>query len=409
MHEVAYPVAAVAGWIALLYKLRDLRRDRDNPVLRALCTALFFPALAFTVATPALYAPIDRAVGFPNLSKLWVHGSLVVFGAAVQRLLLFWAYPPQDARPKVRRRVVTAGAVLATMTVLLVLAPVDRPTGEFAETYATTPYVAEYLLVYLTTVGVSLAEIARLCRRYARISGRAWLRRGLSVTAVGAAVSMGYCVARVVYVLGRNVGVHLDTLSDSASLFAAAGAVIVFVGLTVPAWGTRLDPAVAWVERLRSYRQLQPLWLALYRRAPAIALAPPRSLLLDRWNPVDLRHRLYRRVIEIRDGRLALRSYLDPGVRTRAWQLARESGYDDDAADAVAEAELLRHALRAHADRRPGPGVPTDDGPEGAPGADLAGEIGWLVRVARAYAASPLAAPSPSVAGAPGGPVRGPA
>src|SRR5262245_23854471 len=101
MRNVVYLTAAMVGWTAFMYKMNDLRQDRDNPVLRALCLTLLFPAIAFTTATPMIFNRIDRFQGEPELAKLLVHGSLVTFSALVQRLLLLWNYPPEQARPKI--------------------------------------------------------------------------------------------------------------------------------------------------------------------------------------------------------------------------------------------------------------------------------------------------------------------
>lgn len=390
MHDVVYPIAAAIGWVAFLYKLVDLRRDPRNPTLRALCIALLFPALAFTIATPALFAPIDRLIGFPNLAKLWVHGSLVVFSATVQRLLLCWAFPAEQARPRVRRRVFASAAALAAMTVLLILAPVNKPTSEFTQTYATTPYVAEYLLVYLTAVGAGLAEIARLCWRYASVAGRPWLVRGLHITATGAAIGMGYCVSKALYVVGRNLGVDLAGVNESSAPFAALGAILVFIGLTIPAWGERLTAAAEAVGRYRAYWGLYPLWRALYEAAPGIALDPPARPGLDRVSVRDLRHRLYRRVIEIRDGRLALRGYLDPAVAETARAVGRQARLAGEHLAATAEAALLAAALRARAAGRE-PGETDLELVEVAGGGqEMVDETRWLLQVSRAFAHSPV-------------------
>jgi hypothetical protein len=65
-------------------------------------------------------------------------------------------------------------------------------------------------------------------------------------------------------------------------------------------------------HRHRDLRQLYPLWELLYRATPGIALDPPRSALADAIRLRNLEFRRYRRIIEIHDGRLALRPHLDP-------------------------------------------------------------------------------------------------
>jgi hypothetical protein len=62
-----------------------------------------------------------------------------------------------------------------------------------------------------------------------------------------------------------------------------------------------------------------------------------------RWN---IRYRLYRRVIEIRDAQLVLRPYSSAAVAGLAAAMGRESGLPPDRAAAVAEATIIVSALR---------------------------------------------------------------
>jgi hypothetical protein len=442
MRDIVYPSAALALWIAVIYKLNDLRRDRENPALRALCLALVFPAVAFTTETPMFFSRIDRVPGEPEIAKLLVHGSLVAFSALVQRLLLLWSYPVEQARPKIRFRVGAAVIVLVVMAVLFVLGPVDRPTSEFTAAYATTPFITEYLIVFLGAVAVGLIEISRLCWLFARASDQAWLVRGLRVTAVGATVGMGYCVGRGVYVIGRILGVDLRLPYDAAPACAAAGAVLVAMGLTLPAWGPNTTRFTEAVRRIGHYRRLRKLWLVLYRAKPDIALDGSTSKWWDPWWPFRVRQRIYRLVIEIHDGMLASPCRSDAAVAAAAAGLGRSAGLRGEELEATVQAAVLRAALTTSHDyvasvslsgKSDGEGggsaqagsaqadAARDGGPEpsGAgdrlgdgyvstrEGADLASEVEWFLKVERAYRQSPvvLAAASQVGSGAPA-PIR---
>src|SRR5439155_23768653 len=103
----------------------------------------------------------------------------------------------------------------------------------------------------------------------------------------------------------------------------------------------------------------------------------------------DLDFRLYRRVIEIRDGRLALRGFLDERVAATADALGRRAGLSGDALAAATEAAVIAAALRAKAagaPARPPAAEPVTGG------RDLADEVAWLTQVARAFAGSPVVA-----------------
>src|SRR6185312_14606632 len=90
---------------------------------------------------------------------------------------------------------------------------------------------------------------------------------------------------------------------------------MVAVGAAMPAWAKYLarDPS-SLVRARRAYRQLEPLWSALRAAAPEIALE-------QRTRNAEVR--LYRRVIEIRDGILTVRGDLDEHARAAVTACAR--------------------------------------------------------------------------------------
>jgi hypothetical protein len=102
----------------------------------------------------------------------------------------------------------------------------------------------------------------------------------------------------------------------------------------------------------------------------------------------DVGFRLYRRVVEIRDGRLALRPYFDHRAAEYARALCQEARLSDEEATAVVEAASLAAAVRARALGRtmdqPASLAPTPGG------ADLASERIFLQRVAYCYQRSPI-------------------
>jgi hypothetical protein len=108
---------------------------------------------------------------------------------------------------------------------------------------------------------------------------------------------------------------------------------------------------------------------------------------------LNIRYRVDRRVIEIRDAELALRAYSPPEVPGRAETAARCAGLDAGEAVAVAEAAVIVTALSARRDGQP----PRLDGTPGKvtstlPGNDLRAEAARLILVARAFQCSPIVA-----------------
>jgi hypothetical protein len=195
--------------------------------------------------------------------------------------------------------------------------------------------------------------------------------------ALGTASALTYHVHKALFFAARRFDFGypkaLGDLADRGLPLVAA--VLVLAGATLPTWGPRLGvPALwGWFRDYRTYLGLRPLWLALYRANPQIALVPPLPFVLDVVSLRDLDMRLYRRVIEIRDGRLALQPYLVPGV----------VGTSGRAQDAVAEAATLDAAVRARAS---GSAPVTSTHAVAVPGGhDLESDIAFLTEVAKAY------------------------
>lgn len=166
-------------------------------------------------------------------------------------------------------------------------------------------------------------------------------------------------------------------------------------GATVTLWGDRLAAPLRWLRAYRTYRALAPLWTELHAAVPEIepaSSAPARG--------PGLRHAefaLYRRVIEIRDGHLALRPYLQP--RAPAWAAEAAAGPAADAAirpefapEAVVEAAVIAAALEnRRAGRLPGLGPESPGyghGPHTAYLETVEDEAAWLVQVTHAFTAS---------------------
>jgi hypothetical protein len=170
----------------------------------------------------------------------------------------------------------------------------------------------------------------------------------------------------------------------------AVSAALLVIGSTMPSWGPRVGiPALyRWAERYRACRRLYPLWRALCEVDPGMALVPPPPAWRDAMIVRDLGFRLYRRVVEIHDGQLELRPYLDQRVADYAHALCRERGLNDEDTAIVVNATSLACAIRAQAQGRAAQRPAAS--PTGPNAADLATETAFLARVARCYEHSPL-------------------
>ncbi|MDG4766030.1 hypothetical protein O7632_18260 [Solwaraspora sp. WMMD406] len=386
MDTLLYPVCAAAGWLAFGYKLRDLRRDRDNQVLRAMVYAFCAFSTGITFAIPAIAQAVEQATGLPNLAKLLAHAGVMAVAANSEILLLFLALPPATASHRARRRIVASTCAFALLAGLwLVTLTADPPVRLVVED-AAHPAVAGYLLVYLGVFVVYAGDLARLCWRFARATPRRWLRRGLRITAFGAAAALIYCVSKAGYLVAYRLGATPAGESQIAAVLVTIGALAMLVGLTLPTWGPAVDTGRIWTRRQRSWRQLAPLWRAVTSAAPQLVLdeRAHRTTVALR----DIDYALHRRITEIRDGRLALRPYIDQRIARAAGRLADDAGLDDESRSALVEAAMIAAGVRqAEAGApvsRPDLSDPYDP-PDGYPG-----EIAWLSQVARWYGRSAL-------------------
>jgi hypothetical protein len=387
---VLFPLLAGLCWAGFLYRVRDLRVRQRDPALVALLVAFAVRGAAFLLATPSVAASVDRWTGIPNLGALGIHLGNVAFGAAVLVVIVYWANDPVEARRRARRILAFVALMMVTMFALWLAANIGtaQRSPHYLVQNAHRPLVAIYLFFFVATQLVALAEIARLCIRYADLAGCRWLRRGLRTTALGALMYSIMPGSRAFSTVAVQLGLNPLKWEVLVPVGDGIGMLLIVAGLTMPCWGPHLSALSRWWSTYHIYRRLYPLWRDLYQVIPRIALhRPTRSM-------TDLNYRLYRRVIEISDGLLALRSYSDPEVRRRALQRGKEAGLADDELRAAVAAAQLKAALNAKAAERilpvNAPGR-ADDGEsiERCSGNDLTSEAAWLAQIARAYATSP--------------------
>lgn len=391
-YNLMYGFCASVCGSAFIHRLRDVIRDPRNRVAWFVALQFLFVAMAFVFATPTVYQWLGRSTGIVNVATLLVYTSILACSAHFQAALLTLSRPPQIAVPQIRRRFVVYAVLIAVLVGLFAAGDVEdteRPI-DFDSAYAAEPFITQFLALYYAGFGAVMGSAGLLGWRYAKVAGRAWLVRGLRLIAIGAGFALVYCAAKVIAVAGVLAGWHTDQLSTRwAPISASIGALIIAAGITMPALEPRLEPIAVALYRRRALRDLQPLWEALYQASPSIALDPPQATWKGRWDLRDLRHRLYRRVIEIQDGLVALHDHLDPAVAVTAKRLGEAAGLTGRRLAATQEAAMVTAALQAKRDNRlfpePARALTADHA-----GDNLSATIGWLVFVARAYEHSPV-------------------
>jgi hypothetical protein len=240
-----------------------------------------------------------------------------------------------------------------------------------------------YLAVFLGYVAYVLGDVMIGLWHYAGSAGGA-LGVGLRLMAAGcgcALVYAGFKVAALVLVdLSLGMPAFLESTIGRA-LVVLAG-VLVAVGATLPAMVRRWQVVGMWRRSYAAHEQLYPLWSALIGVTPGLALEPPGSRIRDRLRVRDMEMRLYRRVIEIRDGRLELRELFAPSVVAASRALAPGRGLHGRAADAFVEAKVLEAAVLSAATGQAVEAPWVGASPVGESTAD---EVEWLREVARQF------------------------
>ncbi|WP_055563550.1 MAB_1171c family putative transporter [Streptomyces atriruber] len=397
---VIFPVCVLICLSAFCYKLRYLPKNRRDPALVALLIAFVCKAASFTLSTPAASAAVDRVTGVPNLGALGIHlfGG-VASSAAILVTIAYWIYPSGEAWHRARSRLLVA---LCCATIMIALWAAAGPeNGERSPNYllqnANRPLVTAYLLCYVGAFGAGMVEVIRMCRRYATMAGRVWLKRGLQATCIGAGTYLVYCLNRAAAGVAVPLGLEPLDWELLTPLTNAVGISFFAVGLTIPSWGPHLS---AWRRRMRnftSYRRLHPLWLALCKANPTIALEPELTTKMSRLFPRDIDYRLYRQVIEIQDGLLALQPYLDLGSDDETTAATISKGLSRGERNAIVLAAAISDALKAKeahcmrsdefVDAAPANIEPVDIKPYQT--IRYSDEVSWLLSVAQAYAQTP--------------------
>ncbi|GGW46361.1 MAB_1171c family putative transporter [Streptomyces caelestis] len=337
---------SVAAWIGFCYMLNSYRRNRDDPALRYLCVTFGLSGISFTLLVPAVWIRLDSLIGVPNITALLASSGVICLVFGQQITLQYWNHPPAIARRKARTRIVLCGLTLAATTILFVnLEPLVRHPEDFSVYEGHSAYYFTYLLIYIGVYTSGEVIIARTSWKSAKETGNPHLRAGLQFLAVGACLTLGYSAIRLGNLFGSLFGVDLPHRNELSWLFGNTGAFLTIVGFTFPGWAPRLQPAYDWCVRFLAYHRLHSLWATMHQAIPEIALSPPGRRIYDFATVRELEYRLYRRVIEIRDGQLALLPYADCTSVVRAEAFARKSGLSEGAIRSVTAAVAISTAL----------------------------------------------------------------
>jgi len=339
---MAYLAALVVVWVIVALRLPvSIRIPRHRPITATLA----LPALAATLRSPPLGSSLDGFIGVPNATQVLAHCLIILAGAALHSVITTLVVGGDNRQ----RRGWRSHYLLATISIaaMIVLFAASRAStiasNNLTRDFVRDPWMLAYWAVFLANLGRSLAAVTALSWRHAAHTPRRGLRANLLLYGGGCAAGFVYCVHKA-GVLALAAAGTVDIISRTAIL------------------------------------KLRPLWLALQAATPTIVL--DTSAAPEGTAPSTTELRLYRMIIEIRDGILAIRPYLNHHDRARVRTLCARQGHDGAKGDPTAAACLLELARRAKFEgRAPGP----DTASEHAGGLDVHDETRELIRLARAW------------------------
>lgn len=372
-------VASVFGLVAIL-RVRDLG-PRAAAGRRAVAVAIWGLAVGTAVLTPAVDATLIRLLGVPYVAEPLARTAIMVAAVGAQSIFLL-STAGDDTQHMVRRRIVVL--VCAVVAVWAAFFAAAKPNSDEAYLirYGQDPWVASLLAVYLVFLGWCFVDLIRAWRRMGP-SAIGHLRLSLRLLGLGAVTGCGYVAFRLLGEAGLFFGwdgVVPVTLVACQVLGAITGLMAV-AGVIWPSARESVSAVASWWAAYRAKERLYPLWRDLVRVRPGIALEPVPGPVRERLSVRDVRWRLYRRVIEIRDGRLALRRYL------RQWRgsaAQRPDAAGGAAASARREGEALAHAiLSAEEEPAVADELPSSEVPPSPVG--MAGEVAYLTEVSQRY------------------------
>jgi uncharacterized protein DUF6545 len=389
--DFTYLGCAAVGFVAIGFKFRHLRRQWGTPQLWAVIVSIFISSVIYWSASPESIHLLNRATGIANFTAPLVYCLGTAFAGSTLTLAIFWRYPPERAWPRATIVITAYMAGIAAIAILFSVSdvPVERIT-DFETYYARQPTVAALLMVYDIMDGIGLGLIAYGCLKWSRsvdLADRPWLRRGLFLYGFAALLGFASFVEKFSAVVSNWFGLHwLDTANTVVPLVTGPpGMVSALCAVVLPIWGPRLP-------RLRHWRRRWAAFWTLRRMHRPLRRVDPAGVLVTRGRRFDPHHRVRRQLIELGDFEWHLRRLFDPVVEQAAQELGRQASLSDDDLRAVVEAAQLKAALGRYQseatpyDEQPG----RDDATKAYDSTDFDSELDRWVRVARAFAGSPI-------------------
>ena len=373
--DILQVLPAVVVLSVVICRVPMLRRDRGT---QALWLTLAFVGVGVTFNSPPLYRWMNDATGVVTAGALGQLFGALGGSAGVRTTTKYLR--AQTQRWPWWDWILSALTCVAVMVLLTVFAPARVSPILHGSSYFwdSTWRSVVYCVPLMASLSLALVRSFLMWWRFGRVAPAGSVRTGLTLVAVGACFGLLYVAVRATTLVAWELGaetrwwVEFNWYGEAATLLVAG---------SLLAWGTSWEAISAQLSRLRQWaaasaalRDLGPLWRALVALYPGIALRDGRQRRMGRFA-------LLRRVVEIRDGLLALSDTADAAMLDAAYAAVTASEETATSTEAAVVAVLV-HAVRLGPPARAGGGGA--ELPDGG-GEDLAAEVAWLRQVTTAY------------------------
>ncbi|MGA4848550.1 MAB_1171c family putative transporter [Streptomyces sp. G5(2025)] len=371
-------------WATVVLRVPSLARGASE---RALWLIFLTLALAKTAALSTVRDGINSLAGGYDIAPLLYH-LLGVAGATA--LLRFISLVTGLYAVKARALTLQAGGAVAVALLLMFLYALDpgeiyASADEFLAAGTDSPAAVVYWLILETYLGAALMTTAVLFWRVSRSSTAPLLRIGFRTVWLGLVLNALYAIYKIVYVVAHLFSAELPKgiIAQVSDALLAIAVGLMVIGVTLPA----LSGARKGLSLYRSLHSLNPLWRTVGREFPEIVLPVPHGMTSGAGGLGAAELRRYRRIIEIRDGMVHLRSRLPATVGDEALAFLRQKEVAEEQLAVLAEACWIEAGLRSG-----GTGAPSVCEQEWpVPGGkSIEDEAVWLSRVSHAWRRSPV-------------------
>ncbi|MFG2874601.1 MAB_1171c family putative transporter [Streptomyces sp. NPDC048337] len=336
---VGYLCSSTALFIAMFLKLRALRKNPKDNLLRAVCALLGIAGLLFATSAPPTLGLVNDVTGIPNFAAPLTYCILTACDCAIIVLLIHWrgGEDPTRIRRATRWCVLAYGAVMVAIVALFAMgdAPVER-LRDLDTYYVTTPWIREMIILYLAAHSFAAVTMMVLCWRWSRqVPGIH--RVSLLIIATGDAIAVAYDLLKYTAIAARWAGHDWDWLSTQlAFTLAGFSALFIAVGFLLPSVGQ--EATCRW-KNFQRFQLLRPLWEEIQPEIPATSRPA-----LHWWNPMGLR--LMQRERDIHDAVLRLSPYFDAATGRAVYRQAVAQNAEERHAASQADAAVIAHAVR---------------------------------------------------------------